>query len=91
VSQALEQLELRFFMAAHIVGSTTTYSTIQAAVNAASPGAVITVDAGTYNEQVTVNKSLTIQGAKAGIDARSSSRSTSGAESIVDVVLHYGQ
>jgi nitrous oxidase accessory protein NosD len=83
VSFTLEQLEVRRMMAAHIVGSTVSYSTIQAAVNAASAGSVITVDAGTYNEEVTVNKSLTIEGAKAGIDARSTARAT-GAETIVD-------
>ena len=56
--------------AAHIVGNTASYATIQAAVNAALPGATINVDAGTYNETVTVNKSLTIRGAEAGVDAR---------------------
>ena len=38
----------------HIVGSGTNYASIQAAVNAAAPGAIINVDAGTYSEQVTV-------------------------------------
>ncbi len=66
-------------MAAHIVGNPTAYATIQSAVNAAAPGATITVDAGTYDETVTVNKSLTLLGANAGVDARG----TRGAESIV--------
>jgi hypothetical protein len=39
------------------------YPTIQAAVNAASAGDTITVAAGTYNEQVVITKTLTIQGA----------------------------
>lgn len=43
------------------------FSTIQAAINAASPGATVSVCAGTYTEDVTVNKAgLTLVGA--GID-----------------------
>lgn len=38
------------------------YTTIQAAVNAASNGDIINVAVGTYNEQVLVNKSVTITG-----------------------------
>ncbi len=37
-----------------------TFTSIQDAINAASPGSVIRVCAGTYHEQVLVNKSLTI-------------------------------
>ena len=77
--QSMEGLERRELMAAHIAGSTTSYATIQAAVNAAVAGSVINVDAGTYSETVTVNKSLTIRGANYGKDARGSR----GAESIV--------
>ena len=57
--------------------------TIQAAIDAASPGDTINVATGTYNEDVTVNKSLTLNGAQAGVDARG--RSTSESE-IVGVV-----
>jgi len=54
------------------------YPTIQMAVN--DPGCnVIIVAAGTYNEQVTINRSLTLQGAQAGVDARG----PRGAESII--------
>jgi hypothetical protein len=49
---------------------TGTYSSIGAAVAAASPGDTVKVCPGTYNELVTVNKTLTIQGAQVGVDAR---------------------
>ena len=48
----------------------TDYVTIQAAVTAAVPGDVIDVTAGTYIENVTINKALTLQGAQVGVDAR---------------------
>jgi parallel beta-helix repeat protein len=43
------------------------YSTIEAAVAAASPGSTIRVDPGTYTEQVVIDKDLTLTGA--GVDA----------------------
>ncbi len=49
------------------VGPTGDYTTIQAAINAAPSGAVIEVAAGTYTGSVSINKSLTINGANAGI------------------------
>lgn len=55
---------------------------IQAAVNAASPGATVTIQPGTYDEKVTVNKPLTLLGAQHGVDARSGRPGA--AESIVD-------
>ena len=51
------------------------YSTIQSAINAASSGAIITVASGTYNESVIINKSITLRGAQAGVDARPSAGS----------------
>lgn len=48
-----------------------TFTTVQAAVTAASPGDTVKVCAGAYPETVTVTKTLTLRGAKAGIDARS--------------------
>jgi nitrous oxidase accessory protein NosD len=54
------------------------YTTIQAAVS--DPGCTtINVAAGTYNEQVTIGRTLTLNGARAGVDARS----RSGPESVI--------
>jgi hypothetical protein len=44
------------------VGPGQTYTTIQAAINAAVDGDIIQIDAGLYNEVLTVNKSLTLIG-----------------------------
>ncbi len=46
------------------------YMTISAAVAAAIPGDTIKVCPGTYPEQVMINKTLTLKGAQAGVDAR---------------------
>ncbi|MGB4849703.1 MAG: SprB repeat-containing protein, partial [Saprospiraceae bacterium] len=56
----------------HNVNTGLNYCTIQAAINdpLTLNGHVINVDAGTYPENVTLNKSLTINGAKTGVDAR---------------------
>ncbi len=70
----IEALEARCLLAAHIAGDATVYSTIQAAVDAARPGAVIDVDAGTYSEDVVIWTPVTIRGAQAGVDARSNTR-----------------
>jgi parallel beta-helix repeat protein len=60
----------------HVPGD---YSTINAAINAASDGDTIIVAAGLYKENVNINKSLTLKGAQAGVDART----RSGAETII--------
>src|SRR5207244_7786920 len=65
--------------------STPTYSSIQAAVNDAASGDTIKVCPGTYGESVTVpTDNLTLDGAKAGIDARFARGS---GESIIDSPL----
>jgi uncharacterized repeat protein (TIGR01451 family) len=61
----LEALEDRLAPAVTDItpGHTETFTTIQQAVNFANPGDTIVADAGTYAEQVTINKSVTLLGA----------------------------
>src|ERR1041385_5697416 len=58
----------------HAQCPTATFTTIQAAINAASPNQVILVCAGTYPELLTgtlnINKTLTLLGAQNTVDAR---------------------
>ena len=58
-------------------GISTIYSTIQAAVNAASAGDTVSVGAGTYAETVNVNKPITLEGAQNGIAGEDHSGSES--------------
>src|SRR3982751_880153 len=80
---SFDALEPRQFLAAHIVGNPTNYPTIQSAVTAAAAGAIITVDAGTYPELVTITKSLTLRGAQSGVDARSNVRRSGANETVL--------
>src|SRR5690348_8430012 len=82
-ASAVEPLEERILWAAHIVGSPVVYSTIQSAVDAASPGATINVDAGNYSGQVNITKTLTLRGAQAGVDARLNIRRSGTGESVL--------
>ncbi|HYO09422.1 MAG TPA: NPCBM/NEW2 domain-containing protein [Tepidisphaeraceae bacterium] len=79
-----ERLEPRWLMAARIVGNAAVFQTIQAAVDAAAPNAVINVDPGVYSELVNIYKPLTLRGAKAGVDGRSNARADRAAESVVN-------
>jgi hypothetical protein len=54
-------------------GTSAGYNSIVSAVAAASAGDTIQVCAGLYNEQVQIDKTLTLLGAKAGVDARTRS------------------
>ncbi|HTU21656.1 MAG TPA: right-handed parallel beta-helix repeat-containing protein [Gemmataceae bacterium] len=83
----LEQLEERIAPSADPVLDVTTgkgYTTIQAAIDAANNGDIITVAPGTYNESVYLNKSVTLEGAQYGVAGSSSSRTNPANESIVD-------
>jgi hypothetical protein len=86
----VESLERRQLLAAHIQGDPTVYSTIQSAVDAANAGSIINVDAGTYSEWVVVNKSLTLRGAQAGVDARSNTRDGVTGETIMNGIVLSG-
>src|ERR1019366_5670240 len=69
VQLRLEVLEERCTPATLRVGATEAFTTIQSAVNAAAANDTILVDAGTYQENVTINKALTLEGADHGINA----------------------
>jgi hypothetical protein len=58
----------------------TACKTINAAIGKASSGDTINVAAGLYSESVVINKTLTLLGAQANVDART----RAGAESIID-------
>jgi parallel beta-helix repeat protein len=58
----------------------TTPGTIQNGINLAASGATVNVAAGTYTEDISISKSLTLDGAQAGVDARGS---RSGGESTI--------
>lgn len=71
----------------HNATSNTYHTSIQTAIDAASNFDVINVGRGFYNEELTINKPLTLNGAKANIDPRpsiGSSRTINGSdESII--------
>lgn len=58
-------------------------ATVQMAVNATVENGSVNVASGTYNEDVTVGKALSLKGAQAGVDARTRSGSESAVSSFV--------
>ena len=85
----VEPLEDRSMLAVLVVdpSNVADYSTINLAMAAANNGDTIQVVAGTFSENVNVNKSVTIEGAQHGVDARG----RSGAETIVTGVGNSGK
>jgi nitrous oxidase accessory protein NosD len=68
------------------VGPGETYTTIQAAINAAAPSDIIQVAAGTYAERITITKPLDVRGAQYGVDPTPAGARTNPAnESIIDI------
>ncbi len=66
-------------------GTTPDFTTISAAVAAASPGATIYVCPGVYNESVVITKQLTLLGAQNGVAADDPTvRTDPSAESVID-------
>jgi parallel beta-helix repeat protein len=87
LSPRLEALEDRTLLATIFVGPTRPITTIQGGVTAAAAGDTVSVDPATYTEQVTIKKSLTLQGNGAGviIQAPTMLMSDNGQSSLVEI------
>jgi len=78
VKAAIASIVFLFVFASHLLAATvqvgtcrpsvSSFATIQAAVNASSPGGTVLVCPGTYPEQVAIDKALNILGAQSGTE-----------------------
>ncbi|MBS3777787.1 MAG: hypothetical protein KGY50_00670, partial [Candidatus Thermoplasmatota archaeon] len=80
VTMCLSAMVLLPTASADTINVPSDYSTIQAAIDNANPGDTIIVAAGTYTEDITIDKAITLQGANTGIPGDGSR----GSESIID-------
>ncbi|QIG48153.1 hypothetical protein G5V57_10705 [Nordella sp. HKS 07] len=77
-------------MATFYVGSVAgSYLTIQAAINAASEGDIIVVSAGSYDEDLVIDKAVTILGAQEGAGATGAGRDAVGGTGETTIVGHH--
>lgn len=63
------------------------YTTIQGAVNAAAAGDTIEIGAGTYNESVTIDKSLTLKGPNSATSPNTSNPLTANSARVAEAII----
>lgn len=78
---SFQNVNYSVYNAARIVGTNNYYGSIQDAIDEASAGGTIDVKLGLFNENVVINKSLTLNGDQANVNPNSGSRAE---ESTID-------